>query len=338
MSNQTYTKGLYNLEQKEMYLKNLGTNTRATYYRILNRAKPLEEQFEKDLYNFNIHEIESLMNYLNPKTFNSSFSSISVIQSYIRWAIEQDLRIDNLNPLDAIFGDEFVRKFIDTNNKMIFSEEEIRNIVGGLVNYQDSVIIQCLFEGIMGKKYSEILNLKISDVNFVKNEIKLINDISETEVSERIIQLDEGSNLPKMLELATNELIYYKNNGSVDPKAKSDRNSLVDNGFVLKVVLMNTKIEANKPADQHLILRRLKKVAEWFNEPHLNAINIRNSGMLKMARDLYWSEGELGSNQIERICEKFNVTHRKNGVFNATRFKKEFLNIDKIKEIYGEKE
>ena len=71
MSNQIYEQGLYNRDQKEMFLKGLNLNTRATYERVLNRAKILEEQFNKDLYDFNIYEIEKVIHYINPGTLSS---------------------------------------------------------------------------------------------------------------------------------------------------------------------------------------------------------------------------------------------------------------------------
>ncbi|MBX4152244.1 site-specific integrase [Paenibacillus lautus] len=332
MSNQIYEQGLYNQDQKEMFLNNLSKNTRAAYVRVLNRAKVLEEQFEKDLYDFNIYEIERLIHYLKPGTLSSVTASASIIQSYIRWGIEQDLRANNLNPLDAIIGDDFYSKFIDRSNKTIFSKEEIDDITGGLVNFQDSAIVQCIFEGVMGKRYSEILNLTRSDIDESTGIVTLRNDIDETHQEERKVKL--SNDLIKMLIKAAQESIYYKNNGHPSENIKAPTANLASSDFVFRNVMLNTK-ELGR-ADYHLIFRRLKKIAEWNKQPYLIGINIRNSGMLYMASKLYYKNYcELGKAEIDAVCAHFNIPKLKNKQdYHTTRLRKEFLNISKIEEIY----
>lgn len=334
MSNLIYKKGLFNEEQKNMYLKDLPKNTKTAYLRVLNRARALEERLNKDLYDFNIYEIENLMYYLSPKTLNSATSSISIIQNYIRWAIEQDLRTDNLNPLDAVFGNEFIKKFIDSTNKIIFSENEINDVIGGLVNFQDSAVVVAIFEGILGKHYSELLNLTWRDIDTEKKEIFLKNENGNGGYETRIFTVKSGSLLLRYLQKAYEEKVYYKQNGNPKRNIKSQTADLIDNDYVFRNALLNTK-ESNRRADQHLILRRLKRISEWYGQPYFNAINIRNSGMLKMAKDLYERDGELEKKQYDEICDRFNIQkNEKTGLYNIARIKKDFLNLTKIKEVY----
>ncbi|MGM1044816.1 MAG: hypothetical protein ACQEXX_01580 [Bacillota bacterium] len=335
MSNKIYEQGLFNEEQKNRFLKDLNKNTYNAYFRVLNRAKNLEEQFEKDLYDFNIYEIERLIDYLNPKTLSSITSSVSMIQNYIRWAIEQDLRGNNLNPLDAITGDEFFSKFIDTSNKVIFSLDEIEDITGGLVNYQDSAIVRSIFEGVMGKKYSEILNLTIDDIDENNNELLLKNDVNEYEKTER--KLEVSPELIKMLMKAARETEYYKSNGHPSETNKSSPvANLEESNYVFRNAMLNTKLQR---ADYFLIFRRLKNIADWNQQPYLTGINIRNSGMLYMASVLYGQSGKLDKTEIDTVCEAFNLSKIKNkNDYHTTRHRKEFLNIEKLVEIYGPKE
>lgn len=151
MSNQTYNDYLYNKEQKERFLKDRTFNTREAYSRVLKRASSLEEEFGKDLYNFNISEIELLINYLAPTTLSSVQSATSPITVYIDWAIEQGLRTDNFNPLSTLIDREYLEKFIDKSNELIFSKDDIDDITCRLTNRIDAAVIQCLFEGLMGK-------------------------------------------------------------------------------------------------------------------------------------------------------------------------------------------
>jgi len=217
MSNQTYNDYLYNEDQKNRFLRdNKAEKTKEAYTRVLKRASSLEEEFGKDLYNFNISEIELLINYLAPTTLGSVRSAITPITTYIDWAIEQGLRVDNLNPLGAVIDKEYLEKFIDKSNVLVFSKEDIDDITGRLANKIDAAVVQCLFEGLMGKKYSELLNLTINDVNEgkSKNRLVLTNDVDEENSAKRILMLDGDSKLIDLLTETYNQKMYYKNNGN----------------------------------------------------------------------------------------------------------------------------
>lgn len=313
-----------------MYLKNLPHNTFTTYSRVLKHAKSIEDQLGKDLYDFNVCEIEQLLSFLNPKTFASSLSSASIVQNYIRWAIGQNLRFNSSNPLDIIIGDEFISKFIDASQQTIFSAEEIDMIIQGLVNYQDSAVVAAIFEGILGKGYSELLNLTRYDLHNM-NDFILKNDICDMEQIKRAVKVSDR--LLELLRRANQEQIYYKNNGNPAASLKAPISKLVDNEYIFRSAWLHTK-ELGR-ADSHLVLRRLKKIAVWNKQPCLTAINIRNSGMLYMAYCLYKEHKKFGKAEFDAVCEHFNIPKLKNSKdFNASRLRKEFLNLHKMKEVY----
>jgi len=54
--------------------------------------------------------------------------------------------------------------FINLNNKY-FTINEIQNICDSLINPQDKFIIYGLFKGLYGKAYSDLLELKIIDLD-----------------------------------------------------------------------------------------------------------------------------------------------------------------------------
>ncbi|MNK43727.1 hypothetical protein D3C87_624420 [compost metagenome] len=332
MSNKIYQDGLYNEQQKQMFLKGLTKNTHASILRILSRARVLEEQLNKDLYNFSLNEIERLIIYLNPTKLNSVVAAASIIQGYIRWAIEQDLRNDNINPLDIVFGDEYFNKFVDKTNQTVFSYKEITYIIDRLMNYQDAGIVLALFEGIVGKKYSEILNLLKSDVKKDSNTVVLKNDVNENTQETRIITV--SNDLTNLLLKAAEQTVYYKNNGHPSENIKAPTSDLIDNDYIFRNSKLNTK--ENGSADAHLVLRRLTNVRKWFDYPFFNAINIRNSGMLYMAYQLYENNKKFGKAEFDAVCEHYNISKLKNSnEFNASRLRKEFLNIETIERIYG---
>jgi integrase len=325
MSNKIYEDGFFNESHKEMYLKDLSEKTYTSYARVLKRARYVEEQLGKDLYNFNVSEIEQLLKFMAPGSYSVSSGNINVIRYYIRWAIQQDLRVDNINPLDSVISDEFINKFIDTTNKKLFTEEEINNIIGGLQSFQDAAIIQCLFEGIMGHEYSEILNILKDDIDRDSTKLEVRNSPSSGPMERRVAEVS-----PKLMNLlysAANEKEYLKFNGMSNSKAQ--RIELIENEYVFRSVKL--RVVNYERASNHLVLRRIKSIREWYGYPHLTATGIKNSGMLKMARDLYVVNKTLTRDDIVKICRRFGANE-----IATTRLTKDFLNVDTIRSLYPE--
>jgi len=325
MSNKIYEDGFFNESHKEMYLKDLSEKTYVSYARVLKRARYVEEQLGKDLYNFNVSEIEQLLTFMSPGSYSVSGGNINVIRTYIRWAIQQDLRVDNINPLDSVISDEFINKFIDTTNKKLFTEEEINTIVGGLQSFQDAAIIQCLFEGIMGHEYSEILNILKGDVDRDSTKLEVRNSPASGPMERRVAEVS-----PKLMNLlysAANETEYLKFNGMSNSKAQ--RIELIENEYVFRSVKL--RVVNYERASNHLVLRRIKSIREWYGYPHLTATGIKNSGMLKMARDLYVVNKTLTREDINKICKRFGAN-----AIATTRLTKDFLNVDTIRSLYPE--
>ncbi|OMD66777.1 phage lytic cycle repressor MrpR family protein [Paenibacillus odorifer] len=325
MSNKIYDNELYNKEQKERYLKGFPINTYGVNKRVLKRASYIEEQLNKDLYDFNLREIEQLLSFLAPKTMTSCHSSVVAIQSYIRWAIQEDLRKDNINPLDAVMGESYYMKFVDTSIKSLFTDIEIERITDRLVNSQDSAIIQCLFEGIKGTGYSEILNILKSDLSRESNIIELRDELNSGSMVRRKIEISD--NLMDMLFDAANETTYQKNNG--DSMAKAPESELVENEYVFRSSILNIKEYGR--ASSHLILRRLKAISKLAGQPQLTATNIQKSGMIKFGYDLYKERGVFDTEEIREVCSRFDIK-----INSSFRVRRDFLNINTIKSVYNE--
>lgn len=333
MSNKIYNEILFNLEQKQRFLEKQTPSARNFNERILKRVSTLEEDLGKDLYNFNLNEIEQFIFYLAPKTSNSVQSTIYCINSYIRWAIYEGLN-DNLNPLDFMLGEEYIRKFLHDFNELLFSYEQIKRIVGSLASFMDSALVLAIFEGVMGKACSELVNLTIYDINEKDSCLSLKNEISPDKIEERCLYLDADSPLIKCLLKSVEEKVYFKNNGNPSPNIKAPVADLVNNEYIFRNVKMNAKNEGK--ADKHLVSRKLKLIGKWFGYPYLSPINLRNSGMLYEAYKQYKRLGVLESEQIEQIFLKFGMQKLNSGYYNVTRLKKEFLNIKTIKDVYGD--
>jgi Site-specific recombinase XerD len=324
MSNKIYDEEFFNEEQKERYLKGLGDQTRVTYGRVLKRASILEVQHNKDLYNFNLYEISQLMKLLAPTTYQSSNAQLATIRKYLDWAISNDLRNDNINPLLATMTEEFINSFIDKTNKYLFTEEEINGIIGRTANFQDSALIRCLFEGIMGRGYSEILNILQKDLDPESNILVVRNKPASGQLEERNAVITDQ--LMGLLLGAGRQEVYYKGNGRSTHHLNEVK--IVDSPYVFRPIDLNTKY--TNATESTFVSRRIGNLGKWFGYSYLTPINIRKSGMVKYAFDLYNETGKFEREEIVTVCKRYNMNHN-----ITTRLTKEFLNIETIESLYG---
>ncbi|MVP00811.1 hypothetical protein [Paenibacillus lutrae] len=334
MSNQIYEDGFFNEYQKVRYLNTLPTKSRGQAERILSRAKALEIQFQTDLYNFNLDQVEKLFHYMNPSTLTSSKSNFYVVQNYIRWAIKQDLRVgsngspQNINPLDLLNTSLYHKNFIDQTKQVLFTKEEVYSMIDRCMNAQDAFPVIGLFEGISGNGYDELLNL--NKESLLKDNGLLLHDGGD----ERFIKVSDKC--MGIINEALNQQIYYKKNGNLKETMKSSAEAeLESNDYVLKNV--KTRSKTSGKADKFLIQRRIASVKEYNQLKVLNPTMIKNSGMLYMAKGFYDRHGELKKEHYDEISDRFGFKQTLNNgklYYNNHRLKDSFLNVDRLLEVY----
>lgn len=181
---------------------------------LLRTAKFYEETFKKDVYEFNLSEMTEMLKAFRTKTVNALKHRMSVYSSYINRAIEEGLT--NNNVLDMIMPDEYA-DLIDkeaTKHRYI-TREELFNDISYLVNAQDQVIFALLFDGIMGKNYENLLNLKISDIDEKTLAVKLPED------TENVVLSDDTYNIVQ-IAIAEDTYDTYSKSEIVYPLPKNE--------------------------------------------------------------------------------------------------------------------
>lgn len=334
--NRVYNDEFYNESQKERFLKDLGESTKKAYSRILKRVSIMENKLSKDLYDFNLSEISQFLLLLKATKISSLQQTGSVIKMYIDWAIEQDLRKDNINPIGVVASFEWYGQFVDDSQQTLFSETDIAEIVDGCLNYQDKAMIQGIFEGILGRENSELLNMKMEHISATEDKdkfrITLFNDTLKGRTSREVVI---SRDLYDILRIANEEEIYYKNNGIVSPIIKKNSSTLIKNDYIIRSAINSTvKQDIDDPSPTQLVNRRIAKISKWNNLPLLTIVNIRNSGMLKMGKELYEEHKQLEIKQIKIICDHYNIKKDRNGAYHFGAMRAEFLNADTIKRVY----
>lgn len=314
-----YDDELYNGDIKKRFLNSLLETTVPSYRRAFLISKRTEERLGKDLYDFRLEDIEYVLYDASPSTFVSSHVLGRIITSYITWAIEEGLRRNKINPLWGV-GPEFFQRFVDKKIELYLSDEKLRQLENWCVNAQDAVILRLLFEGVRGREYSELRNIKKSDISIETNVLRLVNEgnkVREIELSDRAI---------KLLLKAAGENIYYKRNGEIveDNRIRS-YTDLVNNEYVLRSSLTRT-FHLNEPIDAATINRRITSLRRIFDIPRLTPTNIAKSGMIKMAYDLV-GDGEITANAYKEIAHRFNV----NNWYSL----KTYVTRENIEKLYG---
>lgn len=311
---------LYNEKLKNAFLDGYSNeNTRKVMRNTLYRSASTELLLGKDLYDFNLEEIKSLMHNMNSSTRLAIRNNGRFIETYLDWAIERGYKT-NLNPLVGLLPswyDQFV-----TSKKIHFTEDEINEMVERLVNAQDKVVLLGAFNGI---RIEELLNLTDEDVFPNSNALKL-ND-GETE---RILVVDKKT-MDIILAAIEEETYQMKNGKSLGRRRVSN---LVSNEYVVRTV--EGKAINMEKASNALIYRRLAAASEIFGYRYLNYGNLIRSGKLKWARDNYYTFGGINKDLLFELGNHFGVKKiNYNGKpdYNYTAFK-EYITEENLMDLY----
>jgi integrase len=219
--------------------------------------------------------------------------------------------------LDAV-PSEWAEQFVSKSTDLYLTEEKIQMIEDLCVNSQDAVIIRLIFEGVFGSACSELLNLKVNDVNFESNILHLTDEDGAKRVllvSERCISL---------IQRAIEQKRYIKRTGN--------RNSKYTDLIITERVIRMSKTRSNESGlpDKFLIYRRITNLSKLFDIPNLSPKMIQQSGMLYELKRLHDKFGALEEKHYDLIKNRFNI---KKSTFNT--MKSVFLNMDTVEKVYG---
>ena len=196
---------MYNEDIKKRYIveKERTTSTPEDYLkRLFNKTEAFEIRLDKDISSFTVYEIVDLY-----KTFNLySADSLTVMHShlalYTDWCLKQNIIPDCQNHFTEVTSDTIYKCInVVALKKSIITRETLYTWLEQIVNPSDAFIMIALFEGIKGKDFCEIVNLRMSD--FSGNKVKLCTG-RELEVSDRLVNLALESSTAK---------IYFGTNG-----------------------------------------------------------------------------------------------------------------------------
>jgi hypothetical protein len=321
MSNVLYEDRYYGEDTKNTFFLDMEhkQGTIKIYNRLFKVSRVIEEELDKDLYDFNREDIRRLGFMYMPKTEASSLSNISYISNYIDWAISKKLR-RGVNPL-LTCSTEWKRQFANVSTKRFWTDREIDKVIEGQENPSDGCIISLLFNGVRGNGNAEILNLHKNSIDVFNNQLHL----EDEDGSRRTITVSEKCIKLCLQSLAATD--YVKMNGNASRDIKSPIAKISDSLYVVRNALTRTVF--TEEADKSIIHRRLSKIASEIGESGFIPLNLSKSGMLSMAKDRYVQNGELTDIDFIEIAIQFGE-----GESALYRLKNEFLNEQTVKDLY----
>lgn len=327
MTNVMYGDEIYNPDIKNEFLNEYEGATRETVLRIFKISYKMENDLQKDLFDFNREQIRKLGFLFTPSTKNSSAQNIRYIEKYINWAIEENLVI-GVNPLLGI-DREWREQFV-ANVKILWRKDEIDQIILSRKNGQDQAIVSLLWNGIKGEDNVEIVKLKREDVDKEKCLLTVYDEKGDS----RTVVVDQQC-IDACLK-AYSESDYMNKNGEVSKEAKNKITELVssEDGYIIRP--SKTQVKHFEEAEKNIVYRRISSIAKEIEEPLFNPKNIVNSGMLYLAYRVYTEKGRLDSTDIKLICDKFGML--KDGADGDPEFSRlllSTLNVETIKKVYS---
>lgn len=297
---------LYNGSRKEMFLDSYeDAGTRVNYKYVLAKCEPYEQRLDKDLGDFNHEDLDMLLHGLNAKSLQSISYQVSVIQKYIKFAIEEGFSNNSINYATLpSFSGQSLNVYVNTiwREQRIMNREDIyKTIIEETENAQDGVIFALLFEGVYGEGLSELRNLKKSDVD--GNRIHLTDESGE----QRSILV--SSECISIVNEAAQQEEYFKTILADDGKVHAEKYELYDSEFVLRLI---DRKGAEDQISAQAIRQRFKKIKDFYKNHYLTPSSVRLSGMIDMARHIV-KERNLSS--IEDLTtEHYQLINRQFGL------------------------
>ena len=317
---------LFNEDVKAKFLDGIKEATRTSYERIFKLTYKFESALGKDINNFTLSEIETILYEFKAKNRNTIESYGRIISSYLNWSVENGLT--SANVLSPFRPDDFETYMLD--GESYIANNKLRRHEDRCANYQDAVILRLLFEGVGGKQLSEIRNLSKKDIN--GNQLKLINTLTYNDdgtpdkfteryltVSDRTISLIEG---------AIEQKQYTKRNGFMIERDNIRKHTdLITNDYVLRPSITKTDTNWNTPVDKFVIYRRIQVLADTLGID-LTAKFVQRSGMMYFANNLIQNENELTLDDLKIIADKFNMKsyHNLKGFLTVKNIRKTYPN------------
>lgn len=169
-----------NEELKKRFLNQYFGTTKENYYHILKKVSTLfEKRYKRDIYTSNSHDANEIISMINAKTANAANAYRAVLASYVDFCIGEGYEVPStINWFKIIVKDDLKKMIRNSEIKtsIYITREELYALADHFKDeYYYFVPYILAFESVRGKKWSELFNLKKTDIDFDNNTITIRN-------------------------------------------------------------------------------------------------------------------------------------------------------------------
>ena len=170
--------GFYNEDIKNNYInenKQSSDVAKKAKSLFVNSA-PSELKFNKDIFDFNKEEALELLRNYNQRTMLSLAHIKSRLSTYTNWAIKKGLTKSNQNVWTALEIDS--KMIVDkASNTLIKDRKEFIKLIDKYCDHAyRRLVLLMLYEGCMGREYSEIRFTLDEDLDIENKRLRLLRD------------------------------------------------------------------------------------------------------------------------------------------------------------------
>ena len=266
----------YNNDRKQRYIDSLnGVNVISPDY-IFNKAFKVEERYGKDLCDFVPEEIEDLLYALKTKSTGFLKIALKTLEDYTNFCVVHNYKLKQTMNFYQIMNttNDKLERFIDMDfreRRYILPLELKDTMDAYFVNDIDKVLFQMLWEGFTGTGMTELMYLKIQDVDFNELTIDLVNENQERVGNWHITQ-----RLADYIKDSRKEHVYRP----MTDNMKALRN-LVDTDFVFRAT--HSKRETEDHISRHGLYTRYNKIIKLLDMQYTKIGTIGISSALYLA-------------------------------------------------------
>lgn len=302
---------LYNKDTKLAYIAETSDGKdEETYERAMKACfnNTAEKEFErkKDICEFTNAEIKDYYSSLKTASVMRLTVVDSQLKRYAAWTVDKGIINSEDNKFKEIKNDDLIA-CVDYKDTIISRENLIKEI-SILPNVGERFLCLALFEGISGKEYCELVNLKKED--FERKDGKWIVHLGtrDLEVSEELVDLGIESADTSEMYLYTRDLSfvksYYMNDG--EEKSRVIKNPPQSYGSSSRAAGIRVK-------------NKLDRIGSYLGNPAITRSNLLESGKINMVKRFYQNDGIQDIRQI-LINHNTEITERYGYIQNKQRW------------------
>jgi hypothetical protein len=291
---------MYNIDRKQRFIVENYPNegTQANIKRVFDKTEVLEEQYSADLDRFNRNQIIEVLGILDSATVESLNKDFTIIKKYKKWSAAEGYSVFDSSSISLYRQDmqKYVNKHANVN-QYISNRKEFYELLRQVYNPQEKVIPVLLYEGVSGKNFEEIKNLKSADCLLAPGTIRVTRDDGTI----RLLNDIDKRSMDVIMD-AINQTEYHRSNG--EAKGKTAILQLNETPYVLRTIFR--KDAESEKISTVTLDTRIRLVKKWTGLYWINAKNIFFSGMFDRLQSMEANGVELTKDEYIDVCLRFN--------------------------------